>query len=411
MKIKIGLCGLPNSGKSTFIKLVSQVEVLIAPYPFTTLKAQEYAVPIISQELKTLHSITQTSQLASHPASRQGGQGGQGEQSRQGGLVPPYLIFVDVPGLIRGAHKGEGLGNEFLSYLRGCDVILEIVRNFKREDVPHIEGSIDPLRDIKIIEEEVKLVDEEILKRAKNKKVQPGALLLDKNWFLLVNGTDADFADYMHLPAGKAETDAENNLVSLESALSPRRSVFFKNIYTLDLLWELEILEYADQLGLTTDQYGFETDKYASTYQYGYTSNIDTYKSVQDPHKSVSDPHQSVNENPRESLPDVKAGVLNPYKSVNNFLNQFRKDLDLIQFFTFTKEITQGWFIKKDSYIIDAVGMIHSDFGLKFKIAETISLENFVKIKDWEKAKKLGLIQNKGREAKIEENEIIFVKI
>ena len=149
MKVKIGLCGLPNSGKSTFIKLVSQVEVLIAPYPFTTLKAQEYAVPIISQELKTLYSITQTLQL-----------------------IPPYLIFVDVPGLIRGAHKGEGLGNEFLSYLRGSDVILEIVRNFKREDVPHPEGSIDPLRDIKIIEEEVRLSDEEILKRAKKGRVQ-----------------------------------------------------------------------------------------------------------------------------------------------------------------------------------------------------------------------------------------------
>jgi ribosome-binding ATPase YchF (GTP1/OBG family) len=70
--------------------------------------------------------------------------------------------------------------------------------------------------------------------------------------------------------------------------------------------------------------------------------------------------------------------------SVVEFLNQFRKDLGLIQFFTFTKEITQGWFIKKDSSIIDAAGMIHSDFALKFKVAETISLENFVKIKDWE---------------------------
>jgi ribosome-binding ATPase YchF (GTP1/OBG family) len=305
MKIKIGLCGLPNSGKSTFIKLVSQVEVLIAPYPFTTLKAQEYAVPIISQELKTLHSITQTPQL-----------------------IPPYLIFVDVPGLIRGAHKGEGLGNEFLSYLRGCDVILEIVRNFKREDVPHPEGSIDPLRDIKIIEEEVRLADEEILKRAKKGRAQPEALLLNKDWFLLMNGENT-------------------NMTQIEKELDTNR---FKNIYTLDLLWELEILE----------------------------------------NKEIQNEFQP---------------------KVFEFLNQFRKDLGLIQFFTFTKEITQGWFIKKDSSIIEAAGMIHSDFALKFKVAETISLENFVKIKDWEKAKKLGLIQNKGREAKIEENEIILVKI
>jgi ribosome-binding ATPase YchF (GTP1/OBG family) len=338
MKIKIGLCGLPNSGKSTFIKLVSQVEVLIASYPFTTLKAQEYAAPIISQELKTLHSITQTPQI-----------------------ISPYLIFVDVPGLIRGAHKGEGLGNEFLSYLRGCDVILEIVRNFKREDVPHPEGSIDPLRDIKIIEEEIRLADEEILKRAKKGKIQPETLLLNKDWFLLVNGTTTDLHG--------SNTDKTDNIYPYKSVSDQYKSVKFKNIYTLDLLWELEILEYADQLGLVTDQHGLDSD--------------------------------NISVNPRD----------NPRSSVVEFLDQFRKDLGLIQFFTFTKEITQGWFIKKDSPIIEAAGMIHSDFALKFKVAETISLENFVKIKDWEKAKKLGLIKNKGREAKIEENEILFVKI
>jgi ribosome-binding ATPase YchF (GTP1/OBG family) len=247
------------------------------------------------------------------------------------------------------------------------------VRNFKKEDVPHPEGSIDPLRDIKIIDEEVRLADEQILKRAKKEKIQPEALLLNKDWFLLVNGEDVDYADYTHLPVGKAETDAENNL-------SPRRSVVFKNIYKLDLLWELEILEYADQLGSSTD------------------NNSPGLK----PNTSGSHPGSLSGKHPGNDY--FRSSVL-------EFLNQFRKDLDLIQFFTFTKEITQGWFIKKDSSIIEAAGVIHSDFALKFKIAETISLENFVKIKDWEKAKKLGLIQHKGRETKIEENEIIFVKI
>ena len=303
MKIKIGLCGLPNSGKSTFIKLVSRVEVSIAPYPFTTLKAQEYAAPIISEELKTLHSITKTPQL-----------------------ILPYLIFIDIPGLIRGAHKGEGLGNEFLSYLRGCDVILEIVRNFKRNDVPHPEGSIDPLRDIKIIEEEVKLADEEILKRNKQKKVSKEHLLFNKDWFLLINGPTTD--------EHRFNTDEHR----------------YKNTYYLDLLWELELSE------------------------------------------------------DEELQKEFKPKIF-------EFLNQFRKDLDLIQFFTFTKEITQGWLIKKDSKIIEAAEIIHTDFALNFKIAETISLDNFVKIKDWEKARRLGLIKNKGREAKIEENEIILIKI
>jgi ribosome-binding ATPase YchF (GTP1/OBG family) len=335
MQIKIGLCGLPNSGKSTFIKLVSQVEILIASYPFSTLKAQEYAVPIISDELKLFHSITQTKEL-----------------------IPPYLFFVDVPGLIRGAHKGEGLGNEFLSYLRGCDFILEIVRNFYKEDIPHLEGDINPLRDIQIIEEEIKLADNEIIKRAikklekettkeakeklsllqlifnniqnnreekryfeYNELLKEFNLLLTKEWFLLINGKD----------------------IKIQSAI-------FKNIYNLDLAWELELLSQ------------------------------------------------------QEAIEEFQSQVY-------NFLNQLRKDLDLIQFFTYTKDITQGWFIKRNSSIIEAVGLIHSDFVSKFKIAETMALKEFLKIKSWEKAKSLGLVQNKGRNAVIEENEIIFVKI
>ncbi|GIW67527.1 MAG: ribosome-binding ATPase YchF [Candidatus Parcubacteria bacterium] len=405
MKIKIGLCGLPNSGKSTFIKLVSQVEVLIASYPFTTLKAQEYAVPIFSDELKLLHSITQTKEV-----------------------IPPYLFFVDVPGLIRGAHKGDGLGNEFLSYLRGCDVILEIVRNFKREEVPHPEGDINPLRDIKIIEEEIFLADKEIIERTikklekeKNKegeekikaleniltkiyselnrtnseltetntelveskidKIQRFTefnellkefnLLLTKEWFLLINGEATDLHGF------NSSTDLHG--LNLPTDLGGS----FKNVYNLDLLWEIELIE------------------------------------------------SKIQEN------EFKPKVF-------DFLNQFRKDLGLIQFFTFTRDITQGWFVKKDSSMIEAATLIHTDFGVKFKIAETIFLEDFVKICKsridtdlgtnkygllkplvntdknrprivadhyWEEARKLGIIKNKGRDAKVEENEIIFVKI
>ncbi len=328
MKIKIGLCGLPNSGKSTFLKLVSQAEVLIAPYLFSTLKPQEVVAPIITSEIKNLHLFTKTEKL-----------------------VPPYLIFIDIPGLIRGAHRGEGLGNEFLSYLRGCDVILEIVRNFLREDVPHPEGNIDPERDVLIIEEEIIEAEKAILKKAvkrveksKDEKViflkeifhnlKPFArfpqfseklkefnLLLTKDWFLLINGREFTF-----------------------------KNSAFKNIYNLDVEWELEILK---------------------------------------------------NQEAQKELA-IK---------VYEFLNQLRQDLNLIQFFTFTEKITQGWLIQKGSKMIDAAAMIHTDFALKFKKAETISLENFVKIKDWNKARSEGLLKIKGREAEVEEGEIIFVKI
>ena len=200
---KIALCGLPNSGKSTFIKLISQSDVLIASYPFSTLKPQEYAVFVFSRELKNLFEITKSKKL-----------------------IPPNLIFIDVPGLIKGAHKGEGLGNEFLSYLRGSDFILEIIRNFEKEDVFHVEGKVDIIRDVLIIEDEIIYSEKEILERLIKKiekekdkglkekgkilesvynQLSPGKrfpefydlvkefnLLIIKKWFLLINGKEVE---------------------------------------------------------------------------------------------------------------------------------------------------------------------------------------------------------------------------
>lgn len=328
MKITIGLCGLPNSGKSTFLKLVSQIDVLVAPYPFTTLKPQEAVAPVFSPELLTLHSITKTPKI-----------------------IPGYLTFIDIPGLIRGAHKGEGLGNEFLSYLRGVDAVLEIVRNFIREDVGHPEGKINPTRDILIIEEEIIEAEKNILEKAIKKlekikderfedlkkiyqnlepfkrfpefkeKLKEFNLLLTKDWFLLINGRELEFQNQA-----------------------------FKSIYNLDLEWELELLK-----------------------------NEDIQKEIK--------------------------------PKIQDFLNRLRQDLGLIQFFTFNENITQAWFIKKGAKIIEAAEMIHSNLALKFKIVETLSLNDFLKIKDWGKAREIGLIKLKGREVEIKENEIIFVKI
>ncbi len=310
MKFSIGICGLPNSGKSTFIKLISQVEVEIASYPFTTLKPKEVFVQIITPELLQLHSLTKTKEIKY-----------------------PGIFFVDVPGLIRGAHQGEGLGNEFLSYLRSCDIILEVVRNFRREDVPHPEGKIDPIRDLLIIEEEIKMSDEKIMSKSKNKNITN--LLSTKDWYLLING------------------ETNNELINEVK----KNFSHIKNVYHLDLLWELEILE----------------------------------------NKTLSE----------EFKPQVFT-----------FLNQFRKDLNLIQFFTFNKNsqdqeegITQGWFILRGSKMIDVAAMIHSDFVLKFKFAEVISLDKFMEIGSWEEAKRRGLIKIKNKEAEIEENDIVLIKI
>jgi ribosome-binding ATPase YchF (GTP1/OBG family) len=340
----IGLCGLPNAGKSTLLKLLSKIELEIAPYPFTTKKPKEVIVPVLTDELISLRNITKTKDL-----------------------FPASLNFLDVPGLIKGSHKGLGLGNEFLSYLRSCDIVLEVVRNFEREDVPHSEGKIDPERDILIIEEEIieadKRIIEENLKKLKKAKIDDKVLTLEdilknlepfkrfkeydellkeynllitKDWYLILNGE-------RKIDLGKFE------------------NLCFKKIYKFDFEFELELEE---------------------------------------------------NEELKEE-----------YKSeVKEFLKNFRKDLDIIQFFTFTKEITQSWFLENGSNILKAAGIIHSDFEKKFKYAEVIELEKFLelyknsnetieKIVNLTLAKNSGFLKTVGKDYIVKDCDIIKIFI
>lgn len=331
---KIGTCGLPNAGKSTFLKAISKTDLEIGNYPFTTKKPKTVIALVISENLLNLYNITKTKEL-----------------------IPASLEFSDIPGLIKGSYKGLGLGNEFLSYLRACNVILEIARNFERIDVPHVEGRVDPERDILIIEEEIikadqAIIEEAIKKLEKTKKdtekleilkyihanlepfkrfeeyedqLKEFNLLITKKWFLLING------------------DKKINIEKF-------KNLCFHNVYQLDCLFELELEEYEE----------------------------------------------------------IKKEI---GSNIQKFLNEFRKDIDLIEFFTFTKEITQSWFIEKNSSILDCAKKIHSDFYHKFKSAEVINLKEFIQFLSWEEAKNKGAIRQVGKDYIVQEADIIKILI
>ncbi len=330
----IGTCGLPNAGKSTFLKAISRADLEIGNYPFTTKKPKEVIAFLISENLQKLHNITKTPKL-----------------------VPSYLEFLDVPGLIKGSHKGLGLGNEFLSYLRSCDIILEIVRNFERLDVPHPENYVDVERDILIIEEEIINADKRIiednikkLEKAKkdeeklvllkeildkiepfkrfeayNEKLREFNLLITKKWYLLING---------------------NKKLDIQKL----KNLCFHNIYQLDCLFELQ-LEEDEELKKEIDS------------------------------------------------------------SINNFLNKFRKDIGLIEYLTFTEEITQSWLIEENSNILECAKKIHTDFYEKFKGAEVINIQEFQNFKNWLEAKNKGFIKQVSKDYIVNEGDIIKIII
>ena len=149
MAIRIGIVGLPNVGKSTLFQALTRIQVDTSNYPFATIEPNIGIRPVRDARLQKIAEIYGSAKI-----------------------VPDVLEFIDIAGLIRGAHQGEGLGNEFLSHIFGVDLILEVVRAFKDENVPHVLEGIDPERDIEIIAEELGKKDEEIESRGQDKKIK-----------------------------------------------------------------------------------------------------------------------------------------------------------------------------------------------------------------------------------------------
>lgn len=133
MSLSIGIVGLPNVGKSTLFKALTKKQVDIANYPFTTIEPNVAVVPVPDENLEKLAQILKPEKI-----------------------TPASIEFIDIAGLVKEAHKGKGLGNQFLAKIKETDILLEVVRDFNDESVVHIEGSVNPQRDIEIIEEELK---------------------------------------------------------------------------------------------------------------------------------------------------------------------------------------------------------------------------------------------------------------
>ncbi len=156
MSFSVGIVGLPNVGKSTLFKALTKKQVDIASYPFTTINPNVGVVAVPDERLKKIAQAIKPEKI-----------------------TPTIIEFIDIAGLIKGAHKGEGLGNQFLSHIRNCDLILEVIRDFKGKEVEHVTGEINPQKDIEIVQTELLMKD---LETAENllKKIEKDLKTRDK---------------------------------------------------------------------------------------------------------------------------------------------------------------------------------------------------------------------------------------
>ncbi len=347
MSLSIGIVGLPNVGKSTLFNLLTKKGVEAANYPFCTIDPNVGVVKVPDHRLQKLAEI-------SHPKQ----------------IIPTTIEFVDIAGLVAGASKGEGLGNQFLAHIRECDAICEVIRDFKDNNIIHVNGHIDPKDDQETINTELILADLSSIEKRLDKSRRE-AKSGNKE---LIHNTEILEKIYQHLAAGKSTRE----LIFAEEDL-----LFVKN---LNLLTSKPIL------------YLLNIDE---NYQEGDLSEISDFLLK----INVKLEEEIMNLPEDEQAEYIKELGLKQ-SGLDKLIQISYKLLGLETFFTTGPDETRAWTVKKGSKAPQAAGEIHTDFIKGFIRAEIINWEKLVECGSEPKARELGLIRTEGKDYIVQDGDV-----
>jgi len=363
MGLAIGLVGLPNVGKSTtFNALTKAQNAEAANYPFCTIEPNKAVVPVPDKRLSGLAKIVNPEKIQYST-----------------------LDFVDIAGLVKGASQGEGLGNKFLSNIRETEVILQIVRCFDDENIVHNEGSIDPLRDVEIIEGELILADIEVLsnriqrltKQAKADKSAKGVLELAEELLeFLGDGNLARNYD-------KTDTDEYAQLNNEVRFLTDKEIMYGANTDEDGLL---EDNEYVKALSEHAAKHNCELIKLCA---------------------KVEEELIGLEEDEAKEFLD-ELGV--EESGLEQIIHKGFDKLGLMSYFTAGVKEVRAWTIKKDSTAPRAAAAIHNDFEKGFIRAEVIAYDDFIELGGEAKCKEAGKMKLEGKEYIVQDGDIMHFR-